>query len=138
MTHNLFKRLDLDSHDLSQRNLHHRNYDCCVCMLCVSAHDVLLLIWHLCVRRPTVDLYLEVALVRVEDDRLFSVVEPLHLQRQPADCRLEVALLCIHHQADTVLQGMLEKEIKFEDLNKLNCCFAGWRLKDKQIIIMSH
>lgn len=117
MTHNLFKRLDLDSHDLSQRNLHHRNYACCICMLCVTAHDVLLLIWHLCVRQPNVDLYLEVALIRVEDDRLLSVVEPLHLQRQPADCRLEVGLLCIHHQADIVLQGMLEKEIKFEDLN---------------------
>lgn len=104
-------------------------------MLCVSAHDVLLLISHLCVRRPTVDLYLEVALVRVEDDRPLSVVEPLHLQRQPADCRLKVGLLCIHHQADTVLQGMLEKEIKFEDLNKLNCRCAGWHLKYKQNLL---
>lgn len=56
--------------------------------------------------------YLEVALVRVEDDGLFSVVLPLHLQRQPADGRLQVGLLCIHHQTHAVLQGMLGRGIK--------------------------
>lgn len=50
---------------------------------------------------------LEVALVGVEDDRLPSVVDPLHLQGKPADGRLEVRLLCIHHQPNTVLLRML-------------------------------
>lgn len=63
---------------------------------------------------PIVDSYLEVALVCVEDDRLFSVIDPLHLQCQPADSRLEIGLLCVHHQADTILIGMLKFKKKIE------------------------
>jgi len=53
---------------------------------------------------------LQITLVGVEDDGLVFVVEPLHLQRQSADGRLEVGLLCIHHQANAILNGMLGKK----------------------------
>lgn len=56
--------------------------------------------------------YLEVALVCVEDDRLLSVINPLHLQCEPTDSWLEIGLLCIHHQTDVILNGMLKLTMK--------------------------
>lgn len=61
---------------------------------------------------PIVDSYLEVALVCVEDDRLLSVINPLHLQCEPTDSWLEIGLLGIHHQTDIILNGMLKFKIK--------------------------
>lgn len=71
------------------------------------------------------DSYLEVALVSVEDDGLFSVVHPLHLQRQPADGRLEVGLLRVHHQTDAVLQGMLGMGIRCDHVKGVRQLFVG-------------
>lgn len=76
---------------------------CFVCIRIIFTYDFTSLT-HL----PIVGSYFEVALVCVEDDRLFSVIDPLHLQCQAADSRLEIGLLCIHHQTDTILYGMLE------------------------------
>lgn len=56
--------------------------------------------------------YLEVALIRVEDNGLVSVIDPLHLQREPADGWLEIGLLCVHHQANSVVNRMLEFQNK--------------------------
>lgn len=67
---------------------------------------------HVSTHPLATDPYLEVALVRVEDDGLLSVVLALHLQRQPADGRLEVGLLRVHHQTDAVLHGMLAMGIR--------------------------
>ena len=52
--------------------------------------------------------HLEVTLVGVEDDWLFFVEYPLHLQGQSTNGRLEVRLLGVHHQPHPVLHSMLE------------------------------
>lgn len=61
---------------------------------------------------PQLDSYLKVALIRVEDNRLLSVIDPLHLQCEPADGWLEVGLLSIHHQANAIGNCMLEFQNK--------------------------
>lgn len=52
-------------------------------------------------------LYLEVALERVEDERLIHIEPALHLQGQAADGRLEVALLGVNHQPHACLSRSL-------------------------------
>lgn len=52
--------------------------------------------------------HFKVALVGVEDVRFFSVEDPLHLQGQSADGRLEIRLFCVHHQPHAVLHSVLE------------------------------
>lgn len=52
--------------------------------------------------------HLQVTLVCVEYDWLFSVESPLHFQGQSTDSRLEVRLLSVHHQPHSILQSMLE------------------------------
>lgn len=52
--------------------------------------------------------HLEVTLKSVEDDWLFSVEFSLHFQGQATNSRLEVRLLCVHHEPYSVLNGMLE------------------------------
>lgn len=51
---------------------------------------------------------LKVTLVGVEYYWFLSVELPLHFQSQTADCWLEICLLCIHHEPDTICHSMLE------------------------------
>lgn len=58
--------------------------------------------------------HLQVALVGVENDGLVPVEDPLHLQGQSANGRLEVGLLGVHHQPHAVLQSVLrERKLLF-------------------------
>ena len=51
---------------------------------------------------------LEVALVGVEHHGLLLVILGHHLHRHSGDCRLEVGLLCVHHNPDVHVLGSLE------------------------------
>lgn len=51
--------------------------------------------------------HLEVTLVSVENEWLFSVEFPLHFQGQSTNSWLEVRLLGVHHQPYSTVHGLL-------------------------------
>lgn len=64
--------------------------------------------------------HLQVTLVSVEYDRLLPVEFSLHFQGQPADGGLEVRLLGVNHQSDSMLHGVLDNRRKSRQLTRVS------------------